>query len=442
MNVSNPGIMIYQNVKYHFGAKGDGTTDDYASIQAAVDAVDSTYGGRIYFPPGIYRISQAIEITNDGVELVGTGSVSNHAGTRGPTIIYPDLNQSGIIFDMYPTHANLGLVIRRMTVLGKNQYPTGHGTGNGISIKCANHSTFYDVAVENFTEGYGVYLHGGDGSGYTGYTNFYGLNVNQCLYGLYMADSTSSVNMTRLFGCNLDGSGNAASIWENSIGLYFGKGNTLQAYGLSLETFETGAYINAAGGAVSLYSPRFESCELALRVGGNTRLLYCVGAYIDGGTTLSGEIGVQVDSGADDSFIHCVSNWTDTPLSDSGNNTTYIVPGTFSLNGNLVLTDGVASSPTITLTDAATISVDMSLGMNFVVTTTTDRAMGNPSNATEGQSGVFIIKGSDTVTWGNQYYFPGGTAPDTTSGTTIVPYFVESSSVIHCGVGLEGMATT
>lgn len=110
-------------------------------------------------------------------------------------------------------------------------------------------------------------------------------------------------------------------------------------------------------------------------------------------------------------------------------------PGIFSLTG-------VATGNIVTLTDAATISVDMSAGMNFTVTTTTDRAMGNPSNATAGQSGLFIIKGGDTVTWGNQYYFPGGTAPDTTSGITLVPYFCESSSVIYCGAGLEGMAIT
>lgn len=40
-----------------FGAVGDGVTDDTAAIQAAIDAVTIT-GGTVYFPVGIYRVSQ------------------------------------------------------------------------------------------------------------------------------------------------------------------------------------------------------------------------------------------------------------------------------------------------------------------------------------------------------------------------------------------------
>ena len=46
-----------------FGAKGDGVTDDTAAIQAAITSVcngtlSNTGGGSIYFPPGIYSLSQ------------------------------------------------------------------------------------------------------------------------------------------------------------------------------------------------------------------------------------------------------------------------------------------------------------------------------------------------------------------------------------------------
>jgi hypothetical protein len=46
----------FVNVK-HFGAKGDDLTDDTQAIQAALDSVQNT-GGVVFFPKGVYRISQ------------------------------------------------------------------------------------------------------------------------------------------------------------------------------------------------------------------------------------------------------------------------------------------------------------------------------------------------------------------------------------------------
>ena len=55
---------LFLNVK-DYGAKGDGTTDDYANIMKAVAAVrDSQTGGwakqSLYFPAGRYSVSQPI----------------------------------------------------------------------------------------------------------------------------------------------------------------------------------------------------------------------------------------------------------------------------------------------------------------------------------------------------------------------------------------------
>lgn len=64
------------NVK-DYGALGDGTNNDTAAIQAAIDAVTS--GGTVYFPAGTYRIARTvgtddrwgIKITNSNVTLRG-----------------------------------------------------------------------------------------------------------------------------------------------------------------------------------------------------------------------------------------------------------------------------------------------------------------------------------------------------------------------------------
>lgn len=62
------------NVKA-FGAVGDGIADDTAAVQTAIDAVPQV-GGRVYFPAGIYRVTQSlvINVGNRPVLLFGDGT--------------------------------------------------------------------------------------------------------------------------------------------------------------------------------------------------------------------------------------------------------------------------------------------------------------------------------------------------------------------------------
>ncbi len=100
-----------------------------------------------------------------------------------------------------------------------------------------------------------------------------------------------------------------------------------------------------------------------------------------------------------------------------------------------------AGAAPATLTDAATIAVDMATGINFTVTLTASRTLGAPSNAKAGQSGVIIVKqngtGGWTLSYNAVYKFQGGSAVaiDTTaSRTSLLSYFVEDSSNIHISV--------
>ncbi|MFQ6042202.1 MAG: glycosyl hydrolase family 28-related protein, partial [Candidatus Poribacteria bacterium] len=61
------------NVK-HFGANGDGVTDDTEEVQAAIDAAEASGGGRVIFPAGIYPINVTVETS--GVDLVGQSFTS------------------------------------------------------------------------------------------------------------------------------------------------------------------------------------------------------------------------------------------------------------------------------------------------------------------------------------------------------------------------------
>ena len=64
------------NVK-EFGARGDGTTDDTAAIQRAIDAAQASGGGLVYVPPGRYILSSdgshCLRVTSDGISLCGCG---------------------------------------------------------------------------------------------------------------------------------------------------------------------------------------------------------------------------------------------------------------------------------------------------------------------------------------------------------------------------------
>ena len=91
----------------------------------------------------------------------------------------------------------------------------------------------------------------------------------------------------------------------------------------------------------------------------------------------------------------------------------------------------------VSLTDAATIAVDLSLGNNFSVTLAGNRTLGAPTNTTAGQSGVIVVTqdstGSRTLAYNSIYKFAGGTAPTlttTASAVDILAYYVESSTRI------------
>ena len=79
------------NVK-DFGARGDGTTDDWAAIQAAIDAAstDVSLGGSVYVPNGIYRVLKPLHISR-GIKFYGAGEngTTITAGTsdQGPVFV-------------------------------------------------------------------------------------------------------------------------------------------------------------------------------------------------------------------------------------------------------------------------------------------------------------------------------------------------------------------
>lgn len=96
-----------------------------------------------------------------------------------------------------------------------------------------------------------------------------------------------------------------------------------------------------------------------------------------------------------------------------------------------------ASAGLVTLTDSATIAVDMSSGYNFTVTLAGNRALGNPTNTKVGQTGIIVVNqngtGGNTLAFNSAYKFANGAAPTISSAAnsvSVLSYIVVSSSFV------------
>lgn len=95
----------------------------------------------------------------------------------------------------------------------------------------------------------------------------------------------------------------------------------------------------------------------------------------------------------------------------------------------------------VSLTDAATVALDLSAANNFSLLLTSGvgatRQLGNPTNAVAGQSGVLVVTqdatGSRAISYGSNYKFAGGSAPALSTAANAVDYlsyYVESATRI------------
>jgi hypothetical protein len=66
-------LLGWYNVR-SYGAAGNGTTDDSAAIQAAINAAQAAGGGLVYLPPGTYLQGSAITVAGPNINIIGAGA--------------------------------------------------------------------------------------------------------------------------------------------------------------------------------------------------------------------------------------------------------------------------------------------------------------------------------------------------------------------------------
>lgn len=105
-------IMPVANVKHpDYGAAGDGSTDDTAAIQAAIDAIEGEGGGIVWIPEGVYKVNTTLQIgavtgntiltgAGKGATILKTSHISNDILQLGDgSTTRDDISVRDIAFD-------------------------------------------------------------------------------------------------------------------------------------------------------------------------------------------------------------------------------------------------------------------------------------------------------------------------------------------------------
>lgn len=207
-----------------------------------------------------------------------------------------------------------------------------------------------------------------------------------------------------------------------------------------------GADVSAAGGAL-LASPTFTGSPAApTPVPGNNSTLIATTAFVMAAlvasavTSFNGRAGAVTLSATD---VSGASGLLTTGGTVTGNLQAPVNAVDYLTNATpgRVLTTGTvwnAAAP-FTVTDAATVTLDLNTGFDFFWTLgAAGRTMANPVNIKPGQKGVIYLRqdasGGRTITsWGSSWFFAGGTKPVLSTGPNVfdvVSYTCFNSSTV------------
>ena len=182
-----------------YGARGDGSADDTASIRAAIAAADAAGGGVVWFPRGTYQVTSTLEVpaaTNKGVQFAGEGCRDTHvtAAAAGmgtlvrcgssvgdPSGTYAHVSQYGgikdLTFNAVSAARDVTLVLLQTTHFfevanvnlegasadGSGLKLVGSQTAGGLNAAAPPHAwrnKFYNVWVDDCT--HPLYIENGD----------------------------------------------------------------------------------------------------------------------------------------------------------------------------------------------------------------------------------------------------------------------------------------
>lgn len=323
------GSMMY-NVKA-FGAVGNGTTDDTAAIQAAVDAAQAAGGGTVWFPKATYKLvgspvklysgSGASLVGYSNISLMGSGSIITQTSTGidvikclndvafGAKSENNSIKNLTLSFTGTATNSGNGLYLAQVTAGGpifkrwhvENVFVADcQGSGKyGFNIEGMEASTFARCKTSLCSNGYFV-----NGSGQGNFTT--GTNSTTFLncYAYMGANGVNGFRIVEATYCSFEACG---TLWTaNSTGCAYlmecCNSLTFTSCGFELD----GTATLAVGYKVTVNSLSYGSGQIKI-IGGycykskNTKEVWVTGgcnAAIDtfqSNSTVSGSVGLTVD---------------------------------------------------------------------------------------------------------------------------------------------------
>ncbi len=279
-----------------FGALGDGSNDDTAEIQAAIDYAETLAGSGtnrgavVYFPPGQYLVTAPLTITTSRVALRGAGSFQSQ--------LVRNADYGNTITVLSQTAGTLN-ILERVEISGLSLYHDVSGaiamTDVHVLVAAVTHLRLRDIDINNGAYGISLYgcvdaeIYGCDVIG----TNTSGANNATVGIGLYDAASSgyalgSAVSLPTQI-----------SITESEV---FGPLNTGWNYGLLINAAEDVTVSNTYLGNSKYYNVYIQ------QTAGDKTILevsFSSGTYIDGAGFDS--VRIDGDAGSGSSYIGSVS---------------------------------------------------------------------------------------------------------------------------------------
>ena len=140
------------NVKW-FGAVGNGSADDTAAIQAAIDYVESINGGTINFPQGNFKVTATLNVTSSkAVQLIGQGGDSNHndgSDTDTPTRISWYGATNGTVLNFTSPNGPAGTTGQRGSAVVDMRIDCRTIAGIGLLVNSIVNGNFSRIFISN-----------------------------------------------------------------------------------------------------------------------------------------------------------------------------------------------------------------------------------------------------------------------------------------------------
>jgi hypothetical protein len=148
------------DISFISGITADGTTDNSAVIQAAIDAAVSAGGGTLYLPSGVIAVASPLVITGNGVILCGQGMLATTLkaignGTKVLRVGSLSTSTSGKSADCQLRDCGFegttGSTVEVVEVLGVTRFIASSCKffqgNNALSVRNADQSVFYNNII-------------------------------------------------------------------------------------------------------------------------------------------------------------------------------------------------------------------------------------------------------------------------------------------------------